>query len=140
MSHSIQEKSVTSVVSGNSTYERLETFVMHTVLTDPFYFHAFLGYLVLVVLSYAIMSYNSGKKALTAYKIGCSKQQNAPYSKNEAWLAAKNGIAIETWGNLCEAIFCPYTWVSQIMPYVVMYFNDKYDSVEGKEREEEEEE
>ena len=118
MSSSIQESTNTERVTEDTVYKRVETFVTHTVFTDPFYFHCFFAYVALVTCCHLMRSYSDGKQAWVKYVASNDKPNN-----NDAFEAASNEIIFKGWRNIWESIMCPYMFMSYIIPYVIMYFN-----------------
>jgi hypothetical protein len=135
-SRNVEESTVTNRVSDDGTvFKRVEHFVMRAVFEDPYYRNCVAAYIVLVVLSYSMMAFNSGKRGLVGYKNECV-EHGVAISYDDAWVAAKDGISESSWANFLESIVCPYTLVSSIMPYVVMYFNPINHVVTAVEKEE----
>ena len=122
MSRSINEKNVTFIVDLNSTFERIETFIKYTTDVDPFWVHVFYAYALLVVLSFGISCYYDGVKGLMTYRTE-QRERALHVTTNEEIAYVKQVVAVKVHGNFGEALWCPYTWISNVLPRIIVYMN-----------------
>ena len=120
----------TIINDGWTTYNKVKKFSYDTTIgnlseTEIKYIKLLgLIYMMMLLICFISSTYMDGKSALLKFKATTRDNHLSPDEYlNLEWIAVRDGCNLNWKNNLWEAMVLPVTFIKNIIPWVVIYFN-----------------